>query len=103
DFVEGHVRAAGHVDKNAPCAVDRNILEQGTGDGFLCRLYGPPVARGHTDSHDGHAFLAHHGLHIRKVDVHVAGRHDQVGYASHCVEEHFVCPEESILDGHVLA
>ena len=102
-LVQGHIRAARHVDQHAPRAVDRDVFEERARDRLLRRLDGPPVARGHADAHDGQPFFAHDRLDVLEVHVHVAVRYDQVRYAPHRVEEHLVGLHKSVFDGHVLA
>jgi hypothetical protein len=52
---EGHVRAAGDVDQDAPGSLDRRFLEQRRGDSALRGLDGAVLALRDARAHEGHA------------------------------------------------
>ena len=69
-----------------------------------CHLYGlgdTPFSLGFTSTHDSHATIAEHHLHIIEVEVHDAAHGDYLCYALGCDAECIIGLGKSIDDGEV--
>jgi hypothetical protein len=96
DLHQREVRTAGHIDDDAPGAVDRAVLEQWTCHCLLRRQHRSVVAFGDTGAHHRDAHPRHDRLHIREIEIDQSRHQNQVRDALDRLPQHVVCERERI-------
>ena len=99
--LEADVRRPGHVDQDAPRAVDGG-LQQGAGDGHAGGGLGLVLAGGTAHAHVGEPRVLHDGGHIGEVQVDEPGLPDELGDGEHRLAQHVVGDLKGVGEGHLL-
>ena len=95
--------AGGNQHQHTTRTAEVNAFQQRAGHGGVGGLGGAVRAAGGCRAHHRLARLAHHGLHVFEVYVHLAGDVDDVADTAHGVLQHVIGMAEGLLLRDVVA